>query len=53
MELVVKYIENDKNTSNVIGIYCTAGHHRSVAIIEILKKYIYVDAVVKHLHINR
>ncbi len=28
----------------VIGIYCTAGHHRSVALAELLKRHIYLKA---------
>lgn len=36
-----------------IGIYCTAGHHRSVACGEMLKNKIYKKAIVKHLTINK
>jgi hypothetical protein len=36
-----------------IGIYCRAGHHRSVACGELLKKHIYPSAKIKHLTLNR
>ena len=42
----------DTYNSKVIGIYCSAGHHRSVALVELLKKYVYKNAIIKHLHIN-
>ena len=48
---IVKSIE--ANNYNVVGIYCTAGHHRSVALVELLHKYLYSNAKIKHLHINR
>jgi len=51
MNCIVKSIE--KNNYKIIGIYCTAGHHRSVAVVELLKKYLYPNAKIKHLHINR
>jgi hypothetical protein len=51
MNCIVTSIE--KNNYKVIGIYCTAGHHRSVGVVELLKKHIYPNAKIKHLHINR
>jgi len=51
MECIVKYIE--ENDSKVIGIHCHAGHHRSVAVVELLKKNVYVNATVIHLHIKK
>jgi hypothetical protein len=51
MNCIVKSIEN--NGYKRVGIYCTAGHHRSVAVVELLKKYLYPKAKIKHLHINR
>ena len=51
MTCIVKYIE--ENNSKIIGVYCTAGHHRSCAVIELLKKHLYPNAKIKHLHINR
>lgn len=46
---MLKKIET-KNLS-VISIYCTKGRHRSVAAAELLKKYYYADATIKHLDI--
>ena len=51
MKCIVKSIE--QNNYKTIGVYCTAGHHRSVASVELLKKHLYPNAKVKHLHINR
>jgi len=51
MKWIVEYIEN--NNCKVIGIYCRSGHHRSVAVTELLKKHVYPNATIKHLHINR
>jgi hypothetical protein len=51
MNCIVKSIE--KNNYKTIGIFCTAGHHRSVACVELLKKNLYPNAKIKHLHINR
>ena len=48
---IVKSIE--EHNYKVIGIYCTAGHHRSVALVELVKKHLYPNAKIKHLHINR
>jgi hypothetical protein len=42
----------DTYDSKVIGIYCSEGHHRSVALVELLKKYVYKNAIIKHLHIK-
>jgi hypothetical protein len=50
MTWIVEYIERENPDS--IGIYCRAGHHRSVAVVELLKKYVYKNAIIKHLHIN-
>lgn len=54
-ENVVNNIVNRVETENLhtIGVYCRAGHHRSVAIAEMLKKYVYVGSVINHLTINR
>ena len=51
MTCIIKAI-NEKNYK-IIGIYCTAGHHRSVAVVELMKKNLYPNAKIKHLHINR
>lgn len=51
MECIIKYIES-LNDSVIIGIYCTSGHHRSVAVGEILKNKFYPDAKLIHLHIG-
>lgn len=42
----------EKNNCDNIGVYCRAGHHRSVAVVEMLKKYVYKNARVKHIHIK-
>jgi hypothetical protein len=47
---IVETIE--KNNHDTIGVYCRAGHHRSVAVVEMLKKYVYKNADIKHLHIK-
>lgn len=51
MKWIVGYVEH--NNSKVIGIYCRTGHHRSVAVTELIKKYVYPNATIKHLHINK
>lgn len=51
MNCIVNSIE--KNNYKIVGIFCTAGHHRSVAVVELLQKYLYPKATIKHLHINR
>jgi len=51
MNCIINYIEI--NNSRIIGIYCRSGHHRSVAVVELLKKHIYVNAKIKHLDINK
>ena len=38
---------------SIIGVYCKAGHHRSVAIGELLKIHVYKNAKVTHLTINK
>lgn len=50
MGCIVKSIET--NNYKTIGVYCTAGHHRSQAVCELLKKYLYPNAKIKHLHNN-
>ena len=47
METLVNNIEQ-KNPKK-IGIFCNHGKHRSVCFAELLKKYIYTKAKVKHL----
>jgi len=51
MTAIVRTTERDNLAS--IGIYCRAGHHRSVACGELLKKHVYPLATVKHLTIAR
>ena len=51
MGCIIKSIE--QNNYKTIGVYCSAGHHRSIACVELLKKHLYPNAKVKHLHINR
>jgi hypothetical protein len=51
MTSMVESIE--ANNYGTIGIYCKAGHHRSVACAELLKDYIYPNARVEHLTINK
>lgn len=41
----------ETNNYKVISISCTRGRHRSVAMAEILKKYIYPNAQINHLHL--
>lgn len=36
-----------------IGIFCTAGHHRSVACGELLLKHVYPKAKLIHLTLNK
>lgn len=50
VEEIVKNIEQYNHKK--VGVYCRAGHHRSVAITELLKKHLYPNAKIKHLHIN-
>lgn len=51
MERIVESVET--NNYNKIGIYCRAGHHRSVAVGELLKKYIYNKATINHITISK
>jgi hypothetical protein len=53
-EFLITAIVNtiEKNNYNNIGIFCRAGHHRSVACVELLKTHIYKNAIVKHIHIK-
>ena len=48
---IVNSVENENLVK--IGVYCRAGHHRSVAMGEMLKKYVYKNAKIKHLTIHR
>lgn len=48
---IVKTVEREQ--LECIGIYCRAGHHRSVACGELLKKHVYTLATVRHLTISR
>lgn len=48
---IVKSIEVDGN--RIIGIYCTAGHHRSVALVELMKMHLYPGAKITHIHIRK
>lgn len=48
---IVKTVERDK--CKIIGIYCRAGHHRSVACGELLKKFVYINSNITHLTIKR
>jgi hypothetical protein len=47
---IVNYIET--NNAKKIGIFCTAGHHRSVAVVELLKMHLYEKAKIKHKNID-
>jgi RNase adaptor protein for sRNA GlmZ degradation len=47
---IVNYIETKEEKK--IGIFCTAGHHRSVAVVELLKMYLYKKAQIKHNNIK-
>jgi len=47
---IVNYIET--NDAKKIGIFCTAGHHRSVAVVELIKMYLYEKAKIKHNNIK-
>lgn len=42
----------ERENLNIVGIYCRAGHHRSVACAELLKQHIYKDANINHLTIK-
>lgn len=51
--LIYKIVKNiEHNNHKKVGIYCRSGHHRAVAIIELLKKHVYPNAKIKHLHIS-
>ncbi len=47
---IVHKIETHNYTN--IGIFCRAGHHRSVSCVELLKKHIYKKAHVNHLNLK-
>lgn len=51
IEEIVTAVEN--GNLSCIGIYCRAGHHRSVACAELLKKNIYLKANIEHLTISK
>jgi hypothetical protein len=51
MTMVLEKIET--SDFNIISISCVAGHHRSVACAEILKKFYYPNALVKHLCLHK
>jgi len=51
METIIKKIEADE--LKVVGIFCTAGHHRSVACAELLKKHVYTSATIQHLTLRK
>jgi RNase adaptor protein for sRNA GlmZ degradation len=51
MTNIVQTTERDNLQS--IGIYCRAGHHRSVACGELLHKHVYLKATVHHLTISK
>jgi methylthioribose-1-phosphate isomerase len=48
---IVNCVENEKLSK--IGVYCKSGHHRAVAMGEMIMKYVYKNAKVKHLTIHR
>jgi len=50
MRMVVKRIERDN--LQTIAVNCSKGRHRSVAAAELLKKYYYPKAVIRHLTIR-
>lgn len=50
MDSIISDIEKNNYTS--VGIFCSAGHHRSVACAEMLKN-LYKNIVIKHLTINK
>ena len=47
LDNVIRQIEN--NNLNSISFLCNYGKHRSVGFAEILKKYYYTNAIIKHL----
>jgi len=53
-ELIMANIVREVEGQNMktIGIFCRAGHHRSVACGELLKKYVYTKAKITHKTIN-
>lgn len=51
IERIVTTVE--KEDLSCIGIYCRAGHHRSVACAELLKMHVYHNSQIKHLTLNR
>jgi len=51
MKNIVKTVERDN--CKLIGIYCRAGHHRSVACAELLKRFVYINSNIHHLTIKK
>lgn len=51
LDSIVSCTERDNLRS--IGIYCRAGHHRSVACAELLRTHVYRRAAVEHLTIRK
>lgn len=53
-EVMTNIVETvERENLETIGIYCRAGHHRSVACAELLKRHIYPKADVRHLTISK
>lgn len=46
-------VTTERDDLHCVGIFCRAGHHRSVACAELLKRHVYPRAVIKHLTLNR
>ena len=52
--LIEKFVEIvERDNLKRAGVFCTAGHHRSVALGEFIGAYVYPNATVKHLTIDR
>ena len=41
----------EKHGYSNVGVFCSAGHHRSVACVELLTKFVYKNATVHHLNL--
>lgn len=41
----------EKHDYSNVGVFCSAGHHRSVACVVLLKKFVYKNATVHHLNL--
>jgi hypothetical protein len=48
MDLVIRI---EKHGYSNVGVFCSAGHHRSVACVELLKKFVYKNATIHHLNL--